>query len=108
MCWSHVHRNISPKLLEVRKFNKILGDNILNASIQWMVLQEEEECLCGEGLPVHLLRRAEGGEEAADLPCPGQGDEEADPQVAGDRHGAPGSEDQAGHGLVWWVSCRIL
>ena len=42
-------------------------------SIQWMVQQQEEECLCGEGLPVHLLHRAEGGEEAADLPRPPKG-----------------------------------
>ena len=42
-------------------------------------------------IPVHLLHRAKGSEEAADL---AQGDEEADVGRQG------GEEDQAGHGLV--------
>ena len=83
--------NIEPKL-------KQIADNTLNLNI----LQQEEEGLHGDGMPVHLFHRSEGG-EAADLPRPAQGDQEADPgpQVAGDRRGAPGGEeDQAGHGLV--------
>ena len=44
MCWSHVHRNVKPKLATIRKVNKSLGEAILNniEDIQWMAQSEEE------------------------------------------------------------------
>ena len=37
MCWSHVCRNVRPKLATVRDANKALGEDILkDISIQWI------------------------------------------------------------------------
>ena len=38
MCWSHVYRNIRPKLASIRKTNKLLGESILSdiEALQWM------------------------------------------------------------------------
>ena len=38
MCWSHVYRNIRPKLATIRKSNKLLGESILSdiEALQWM------------------------------------------------------------------------
>ena len=42
MCWSHVHRNIVPKLKTIGTFNKELAGNILNGivDLQWSVHNE--------------------------------------------------------------------
>ena len=38
MCWSHVYRNIRPKLATIRKTNKLLAESILSdiEALQWM------------------------------------------------------------------------
>ena len=38
MCWSHVYRNIRPKLATIRKVNKLLAESILSdiEALQWM------------------------------------------------------------------------
>jgi hypothetical protein len=43
MCWSHVHRAISPQLKSVGSHDKTLATNILNdiMDLQWSVLNEE-------------------------------------------------------------------
>ena len=42
MCWSHVHRNILPKLKSVTLHNKTVADNILKdiVYLQWSVLND--------------------------------------------------------------------
>ena len=43
MCWSHVHRNITPQLRSIATFSAELSENILNdiQDLQWSVLNEE-------------------------------------------------------------------
>ena len=38
MCWSHVYRNIRPKLASIRRANKLLAESILSdiEALQWM------------------------------------------------------------------------
>ena len=44
MCWSHVYRNIRPKLASIRKVNKELGSSILSdiEALQWMTQTADE------------------------------------------------------------------
>ena len=59
MCWSHVFRNIRPKLAAIRKANVALGASMLAdiESIQWMAQSEAEFELVCEKFKSHYLEQ---------------------------------------------------
>ena len=59
MCWSHVFRNIRPKLAAIRKANAALGASMLAdiESIQWMAQSEAEFELVCEKFKSHYLEQ---------------------------------------------------
>ena len=42
MCWPHVYRNVTPRLSQLRKINKILADSVLEdiEFLQWSAVNE--------------------------------------------------------------------
>ena len=58
-CWSHVFRNIRPKLAAIRKANVALGASMLAdiESIQWMAQSEAEFELVCEKFKSHYLEQ---------------------------------------------------
>ena len=65
MCWSHVHRNVKPKLAGIRKINKALGEAILThiEYIQWMAQSEQEFTVLCDQLEQHYTRKKLSGTE---------------------------------------------
>ena len=59
MCWSHVFRNIRPKLAAIRKANAALGASMLAdiESIQWMAQSEAEMSWCARSSSRTTLSR---------------------------------------------------
>ena len=59
MCWSHVFRNIRPKLAAIRKANAALGASMLAdiESIQWMAQSEAEFELVCKKFKSHYLEQ---------------------------------------------------